>query len=230
MAKSRISRSRKRDLNDPDEFVSFWNKLFGIVTEHKVKISLALGLVCVLVIVAAGTVYFLKRSENKAFNDLQKSIVKYQTLLKNNDPTQAYQGVEKNFQQIMDNYSGRRGGKLAGLVYANICYTAKNYDKAIALYNKSLIDFNDELFIKHLIVTSLGYAYEAKKDYKTAIRYFEMIVSSPDYNFKDEALFNLGELYSAMGNNNKSINAFKTILSEHSGSIYTEIAKERVKG
>ena len=33
-----------------------------------------------------------------------------------------------------------------------------------------------------------------------------------------------------MGDNGKSIDAFKKILSDHSGSIYTEIAKEKVAG
>ena len=57
-----------------------------------------------------------------------------------------------------------------------------------------------------------------------------MIVTTPDYSIKDEALFNLGELYAEMGDNVKSIDAFKKILSDHAGSIYIEIAKEKVAG
>ncbi|HUV79128.1 MAG TPA: tetratricopeptide repeat protein [Desulfobacterales bacterium] len=230
MAKKKISRARKRDLSNPDEFITFWTKLSGFAAENKVKVSCVLGFVLVLIVVAAGFSYFLKKSEDTASALLQQNITKYRMLLKNTGPDKAYLDVGKDFQSIIEKYSGRTGGKHARLIYANICYTAKDYNKAIELYKKSLEDFNDEPFIKNLIINSLGYSYTVEKDYKTAAKYFEMIASIPDYSIKDEALFNLGEMYDAMGDHGKSIDAFKKILSDHTGSIYTEIAKEKVAG
>jgi tetratricopeptide (TPR) repeat protein len=230
MAKKRVSRSRKRDLNEPDEFISFWSKIFNLIAEYKVIFSSALVIVVVIIIIITGMVYFIKKSEDKAFALLQQGIINYQAKLETSTPEKALLDVEDDWQFIMDKYSRRHGSKLAGFIYANMCYTAKNYDKAITLYNTSLIDFNDETFIKNLILNGLGYSYKAKKDFKTAARYFEAIVSAPDYTIKDEALFNLGELYAAMGDHDKSISAFKRILSDHSGSMYIEIVKERVTG
>jgi tetratricopeptide (TPR) repeat protein len=230
MAKNRVSRSRKRDLSEPDEFISFWTKLFELISEHKLIFSSALGGMVVVIIVIIGMIYFTKKSEDKAFALLQQGIINYQTELKTNTPEKAYLDAEKDFQRVMDKYSNRYGSKLAGFIYANMCYTANNFDKAIELYKKSLINFNDELFIKNLILNGLGYSYKAKKDYKTSAKYFEIIASDPDYKIKDEALFNLGELYAAMGDHDKSITAFKKILSDHSDSMYIEIIKERVTG
>jgi tetratricopeptide (TPR) repeat protein len=230
MAKKRVSRSRKRDLNEPDEFISFWTKLFNLIFEYKLIFSSALGVMVVIIIVIMGMVYFTKKSEDKAFALLHQGIINYQTKLKNSTPEKAFLDVENDLQLIMDKYSNRDGSKLASFIYANMCYTAKNYDQAIELYKKSLINFNDEMFIKNLILNGLGYSYKAKKDFKTAARYFEAIASAPDYTIKDEALFNLGELYAAMGDHDKSITAFKKILSDHSGSMYIEIVKERVTG
>ena len=230
MAKKRVSRSRKRDLNEPDEFITFWAKLFLFVSEYKMLFSCALGIIVAILIVITGVVYFIKKSEDNAFALLQQGIVKYQTKLKNNTPEKAFLDVTKDFQLILEKYSNRDGGKLARFIYADMCYTAKNYDKAIELYNKSLSNFNDEPFVKNLILNSLGYSYKIKKEYKTAAKYFEMIVSAPDYSIKDEALFNLGEIYAAMGNHDKSINVFKKIISDHAGSMYIELVKERVAG
>lgn len=230
MGKKRVSRSRKRDLNKPDEFISFWTKVFGWISEYKLLFYSALGVMVAIIIVIIGIVYFIKKSEDKAFAMLQRGIINYQTELKNNTLEKVFLDVQKDFQLILDKYSNRDGGKLASFIYANICYTAKDYDKAIELYNKSLPNFNDELFIKDLILNGLGYAYKAKKDYKAAAKYFEIIASSPDYTIKDEALFNLGEIYDAMGDHDKSITAFKEIISDHSGSMYIEIVKERVTG
>ena len=228
MAAKKISRARKRDLEDPDEFITFWTKLFNFIAAHKVQTSCALTFLVVMIIVAAVTVYYLKQSENKAFFLLQQDVAKYQTLMKAGNPNKAYLEAEKNFGFILEKYSNRKGGKLARFTYADICYAAGDYDKAIANFSKLLVDFNDEPFLKNLVLSSLGYSYNAKKDYKTSAKYFEMIVTTPDYRNKDEALFNLGELYAEIGDKDKSLDAFKKILSDHSGSMYTEIAKEKV--
>ncbi|MBW2246765.1 MAG: tetratricopeptide repeat protein [Deltaproteobacteria bacterium] len=230
MAKKKVSRSRKRDLNEPDEFISFWTKVFGWISEYKLIFLSALGVMIAVIIVIIGIVYFTKKSEDKAFALLQQGIINYQTELKNSTPEKAFLDVENDLQRVMDKYSNRAGGKLAGFIYANICYAAKDYDKAIELYNKSLINFNHELFIKDLILNGLGYAYLSKKDFKTAAKYFEIIASDPNYKIKDEALFNLGELYAAMGDQDKSTTAFKQIISDHSDSMYIELVKERVTG
>jgi tetratricopeptide (TPR) repeat protein len=228
MAAKRISRARKRDLENPDEFITFWTKLFNIVTEHKIQFLGALTFFCVLIIVAAVTVYYLKQSENKAFFLLQQSVTKYQASMKAGDPNKAYQEAGKNFRVILEKYSNRKGGKLARLAYADICYAAGDYDKAIANFSKLLADFNDEPFLKNLVLSGLGYSYNAKKDYNTSAKYFEMIVTTPVYTNKDEALFNLGELYAKIGEKDKSLDAFKKILSDHTGSMYTAIAKEKI--
>ena len=228
MAAKRISRARKRDLENPDEFITLWTKLFNFATEHKVQVSCALTFLAVLIIVAAAAVYFLKQSEDKAFFLLQQGIVKYQTLLKSSNPKKAFLDAEKDFELIMEKYPARKGGKLARFTYAEMCYDAGEYDKAIANFNKSLVDLSDEPFLDNLILSGLGYSYMAKKDYKTSAKYFETIVTTPDYRIKDEALFNLGELYAAIGDKDKSIEAFKKILSDHAGSMYTEIVKEKI--
>jgi len=228
MAAKKISRARKRDLQDPDEFVTFWTKFFDFTAQHKIKVLSLLSSLVVLVVVAALTVFFLKKSESKAFSLLHQGLTKYEALVDAGNPEKAYLEAGKDFGRIMKKYSGRNGGKLAAFTYAEICYAAGDFDKAISNYNKSLEDFNDEPFFKNLILNDLAYSYMEKKDYKTSAKYFEMIVTTADYGIKDEALFNLGELYAALGDKDKSIDAFKKILSDHSGSMYTEIAKEKV--
>jgi tetratricopeptide (TPR) repeat protein len=230
MAKKRVSRSRKRDLNQPDEFISLWSRVFDFISEYKLIFSSVLGVMIAGILVIMGMVYHTNKSEDKAFALLQQAITNYQEKLETSTPEKAYRGVKKDFQLILDKYKNRDGGKLAGFMFANISYRGKDYDKAIELYNQSLANFNDDRFIKNLILNGLGYAYKAKKEYETAAKYFEIIASDPDYTIKDEALFNLGELYDAMGDHDKSITEFKKILSDHSGSMYIDMVKEKLTG
>ena len=98
------------------------------------------------------------------------------------------------------------------------------------MYNKSLKDFKNYPSIKTFILSGIGYNHEEENDYKAAVNYFEMIVLQSGAIMKDEALFNLGRLYAAMGENEKSIAAFKKIISDYTNSIYIELARERVSG
>ena len=230
MARKRVTRARKRDLEQPDRFTNFAQNLLQFATKHKVYLSIALGLIITLGIAIAGMLYFANKAEDKALALLAQSQDKYQTIVKNSSPDQAYLDVANDFKLIMQKYSGKIGAKLARFMFANICYKAGYYDQAIELYNQSLSDFGDDPFFNNLILSGLGYSYEAKKDYKAASEYFEMLVSAPDYSMKDEALFHLAQIYGATGNFDQRLNALKKIISDYNDSIYLEIAKESIPG
>ena len=230
MAFKRVSRARKRDLEEPDRITIFLNELLEFATKYKVHLSAALGVIVVVIIGVAGFFYSTNKAENKASALLSNGLNKYQAIANKNGPGQAYLDVVDDFNLIIRNYSGKKGGKLAKLMFANICYDSGNFDKAINLYNQSLQDFGDNPFLKNLVLSGLGYSHEAQKDYKTAANYFKMIVASSDFSMRDEALFKLAGAYAAMGDYEERLNALKKIISDHKDSIYIEIVKEKMSG
>ncbi len=194
---------------------------------YKVQLLYGIGLLILIGIIFSGASYFSYRSESQAFVMLEKTINKYNDSLEKNGPEKAFKEVKNDFVKIIDKYSGNRGGKIARIEFANISINAGDTDGAIDLYRKALEDFNDDQTVKNIILSSLGYAYEEKNDSKSAVKYFEMIISEPDTFLKDEALFNLGRIYAAMGNKKMSRDAYKKIVSEFADSFYLSIAKER---
>ncbi len=222
--------TRKQLLKEPDEFLTFSRRLLLFVLENKVKIATGLGAFFAVIIVFSGIQYFSDRAEDKAFALIGQGVDKYETLLKDDGPEKAYTDVQSDFQLILDKYSEKNAGKLARIIYADICYNAGNADKAIELYDKAIQEVENDASFKNLVLSGLAYAHEAKKDYKTAIRYFETIANGNDPLMKDEAFFNLGRLYAETGEGEKSMNAFKTIVSDYTDSLYLELAKERVAG
>jgi tetratricopeptide (TPR) repeat protein len=225
MAKKKVT--RKELLNEPDEFITFSAKLLKIMATYKVQLLYAVGLLILIGIIFSGINYFSYRSEGQAFAMLEKTMKNYEVSLKKNGSEKAFTEVKNDFVKIIDKYSGNRGGKIARIEFANISINAGDTDGAIDLYRKALKDFSDDQTVKNIILSNLGYAYEEKNDLKSAVKYFEMIVSEPDTFLKDEALFNLGRIYAAMGNEKMSRDAYKKIVSEFAGSFYLAIAKER---
>jgi tetratricopeptide (TPR) repeat protein len=222
--------TRKQLLKEPDEFITFSGKLIQWLTTYKQQAAVAAGIVLVLLVVIAGFQAYLHHAESKASALLTESLAQYQTAMKDNDPVKAYQAVEKSFSRIIEDYSARHMGKIAGIEYANICFRAGEFDKAISLYKTALEDFSNTPFYRNLILSSLGYAFEGKKDYESAVKYYEILTTSADASLKDLSLYNLASVYEKMGNKEKSKATFARIASDFPNSIYIEIAKEKSLG
>ncbi len=228
MPKKKIS--RKELLKTEDEFITFSTRALQFIMTHKVRIAYGVGGLLVLVILFSGFRYFSLKGENKASALLDQGLEQYQTVLDQKDAVQAYQKVKSDFNNLLDKYSGKKSGKLARISFAHICLNAGEYDRAIELYRRALEDFDGDLSLRDLLLSGLAHSFAGKKDYSAAASYLEEIVSAPDSILKDEALFHLGRIYAAMGNDEKSRDAFSRIVNEYKGSIYFALAQEKLAG
>ena len=229
MAKKR-KKTRKELLKEPDEFMTLTGKIIGFAADHKTQLTYGLGIILALAIIVTGMRFFSIRAENKAAAMLDQSMAQYSNLQSSKTPDEVYSAVSGDFQTILKKYGNKRSGRLARLIYANICYEAGNYQQAIDLYNASLNDFANYPMIHSQVLSSLGYAYEQQKEYATAVSYFEKISNAPEQILQDEALFNLGRLYDKLGQPEKSKEAYNKIVSEYPDFIYIELVKEKVSG
>jgi tetratricopeptide (TPR) repeat protein len=216
--------SRKKLLKEPDEFITFSGKLIQFGMQHQKQITYGIGILAALVVIVAGYRFFSAQSENKAMLLLNQAVAKYEITIKTGDANQAYQSVAEDFQKVLNQYENRDGGKLAGVIFANICFDAGEYNRSIELYTKAQDDFKSHPIFYNLILSGLGYAYEQINENEQAASYFEKIVAS-----KNQA-FNLGVLYEKLGQMQKSEKAFGQITSDYPDSIYIDIVKERSAG
>ena len=229
MAKKR-KKTRKELLKEPDEFITFSGKLIQFATEHRTQLTYALGIVLSLAVIIAGIRFVSIRSENNASVLLDKGLSEYNSIKDVEKPDDVYRAVSEDFQLVLQRYGGKKSGKLARLIYANICYEAGKYKEAIDLYITSLKNFETHPAIYNQVLSSLGYAYEQAKDYSSAVKYFEKLSLDPETTMRDEALYHLGRLYKELGDNAKSKEAYTKLISEHQDFIYIDLVKEQMSG
>jgi tetratricopeptide (TPR) repeat protein len=218
--------SRKKLLKEPDEFITFTGKLIQFGRTYRWHLTIGLTAFFAILIIASGVRYYAFKQEKNAFAALEKAQTRYESLSKEMKPAAAYQKVKPDFEQLLDEFGQRRGGRLARIVFADICYAAGAYKDAIALYTVALNDFTADPLVAHGILSGLAYAHEALNEDAAAIKYFQMIVDGPDQILKDEALFHLGTLYRQTGDQARSREAFDTIVSDYPDSFYVALAKE----
>ena len=229
MAKKR-KKTRKELLKEPDEFLTISTKLINLAIEYKTHLTYALGIILVLAVIISGIRFFSIRAENKASDLLDKSLTKYNSVKAEKQPAEVYDEVSADFQFILDKYNGKKSAKLARLTYANICYDAGKYEEAIELYKTAQTEFAKHPMILNQVLSNLGYAYEQKGDYETAVSYFEKISSAPERIMRDEALYHLGRLYDKLGLTEKSREAYNKILNDHQDFIFIDLVKEQRPG
>ncbi len=221
--------SRKKLLKEPDEFISVSSKILNYLVKHKVVFISAVGVIFGTILIITGVFYFSEKAETKAFAMMRDGLERYQTVVGEDGPKEAYEVVGKDFKQIIDDYGTRMGGKLARITYAGIAYDAGDYDKAVSLYTLALEDSIDYPSLTNLILQGLGYCYEAKKDYPAAIKYFNRVATGVDPLLKAEACFNLGRIYALTGDNTKSTEFYKKIVAEHPDFLFINIVKDKIR-
>ena len=228
MAKKRVT--RKQLLKEPDEFITFTGKLIQFGRQHEKEITYAACAFFIIIIAVAAFRFFANRAENTASDLLSQAMQKYETLRNDTDAGKAFAEAKPDFEYILDKYANKHAGKMAGVIYANLCYEAGETETAIQLYEKALDATADGGGYRNMILSSLGYAYEQKGDVKTAVTCFERIAGNDDPIAKDVALFNLGRLYEEMGDAEKSQAAYQRLVSEFQDSVYYELVNEKLAG
>ena len=229
MAK-KSKKTRKQLLNEPDEFITFSSKMIKLAIEYQTYLTWALGITLALVVIISGLRFFSIRSERKASLLLDQSLSEYTKIKAAKKPVDVYDELSTNFQFILNKYGAKESGKIARLIYANICYDAGKYEQAIDLYKILLTDFKKHPMITHQVLSGLGYACEQIENYSAAVGYFEQIALAPEGILRGEAFYHLGRLYDKLGQNAKSKEAYNKIFSDHQDFIYIELVRERLSG
>ncbi len=227
MAKSKIS--RKKLLKEPDEFITFTGRLIEFTRVYQKKIIGGAAVLIFILITITIVRNISERNEAEASLLLARAQNKYTEASSSGSNESALKKVEEDFQNILKSYSGKNSGKRARLILADIYFDAGMFDKAIELYKSSLDDWNKFPALQNIILSSLGYAYEGKKELETALSYYEKINKSNDPSQKDIATYNMGRIYEVLGKKDKSIESFKSVNKEYPNFIYAQIVKEKIK-
>jgi tetratricopeptide (TPR) repeat protein len=227
MAKSKIS--RKKLLKEPDEFITFTGRLLQYGRTYQKQLIGVVIFFFLIIIVGSTVRYFYEKGEAEASFLLSKAQKNYEETLSSKGTEKALKAVEKDYQKLLNDYSGKVAGKQARILLANIYYDAKMIDKAIALYKVALEDWSNVSAVKNIILNSLGYAYEQKKELKTAVTYYEQIRKSDETLGKATAIYNLGRIYAKLNDKEKSMKAFQDVSEKYPDFIYSEIVKEKIQ-
>ena len=97
----------------------------------------------------------------------------------------------------------------------NLYYGFGEIDNAIDSYKKFVSSTkSDDAGIKFLALTSLGYCFEAKKDFKSALIYFEEAQKSNNTGFEAIGFRNIARIYEELNDKKKALENYQNALAK----------------
>lgn len=222
----KISRERKKELEQLDPFQENLLKVMAHVKEFKKQLILIGCAIVLVVLVFSGIMYSFQRAENTAGVLVTEALAKY---AKANDPEKGYLETEADFKVILSEYANTNAGRLAKVKFAKICYDASKFDQSYEFYKESLQTFQKDELIKNFLFASIGHVCIARKEFGEAKGYFLKIEEGKTGLLKDEAKFSLAMLDEISGNAGESKKMYEKIVTEHENSMYMPIAKGKIQ-
>jgi tetratricopeptide (TPR) repeat protein len=202
----------KKELKSPDAFQTTFEKAGEYVEANKGRVIIAgTALACAVLLVLGIYFYwsYYSGAALKLYAQAQENI------LKSGDNPQTTASNIPIYQKLTDQYPYTWSGRMAHYHLANIYYQQGNLDKAIVSYEKFIDKTgSDKTGVEFLALTSLGYAHEARKDFKAALKYFEQAQKVYHTGFEVMGLRNLARAHEELNDKAKALNYYKEALEK----------------
>lgn len=216
----------KKELKSPDAFQTTFEKIGDYVSENRARVMIiGIALICAVGIAAGIYFYwsYYSGSALKLYASAQGNISKSG---ENKESADLNVGI---YKELIDKYPHSWSARLAYYHLGNIYYNNGEIDKAIHSYEKFIAKTGtDKTGVKFLALTSLGYAYEAKKDYKDALKYFEEAQNAYNTGFEMIGFRNIARAYEELNNKEKALEYYKKALEKTTDSAASIFLKRKI--
>ena len=223
MLKARKKLSQKELKQDKLVTTYFQSKDWFSVPENRRKVSIAVGIVIVLIV--AGFFYTSSRKSKSDEAETKLSAVinlydagKYQDAI-NGDPAAGITGLK----DIVNNYGSTESGETAKLFLGNCYFNISDYDNA----QKQFDDYSGKNdIIKSSCISGVGAVYEAKGDVKKAAEYYEKAAKiSKDVITNQENLFYAVRAFTKAGDKDNAKRVYSLLKDQYPKSKYINETK-----
>jgi len=219
---AKTAKVRRKDLVQPDQFISTTDILIAYCSKHKTKIiSIVISLT---VLVFSGL--WIKNNQNK--KNLGMELLYFKVEQAKSAKESNSKDKIKQMRLLLDNFSEGPQKQRALLVLADEYFNEASYDKAIDLYQNVLNGSRSSLQ-NHLANMGIAYSLEGKKDYKKAIKAYKTTIQySNEYPLFDIYL-RLARCYELNNEKNETLLTLREMQNKFSSHSKIDIINSKIK-
>jgi predicted negative regulator of RcsB-dependent stress response len=216
----------KKELEGPDFFQSGIEKVTDYISENKTRFYVIITAIVLAVLISISIYLYWNNYQTSATEIYAKA---QDNLTKNSTKPEATKDSIILFKGLIDKYPQSWSAKMARYQTGNIYYNLGEIDNAIASYKDYISSTSaDNSGIKFLALTSLGYCYETKKDFASALRYFEEAQKSNNIGFESIGYRNIARIYEQMNDKKKALENYQSALQKTTDPSMSLFLKRKI--
>jgi tetratricopeptide (TPR) repeat protein len=223
------ARVTKKDIEKPDPFFEFMERIYGYYAEHKKKFYIAAGLLAGLIVLAAGLFFYWRHVEQQADKLYLKAYeLQYSTANLYND-REALTPVLAAYEEVIQTHPRSYAAANAHYMLGNLYYRIGDYNKS----QSSFEAFLDKATRNHVLIpfayTGLGYCHEAKQEYKKALAAFEKAAQRYTGGLLTGVSYgNMARIYEEMKDPKKALELYQKALEKISDPSMAAFIKRKI--
>lgn len=231
---------RRKQLQKPDEFISFSVKAWQFVALHATKVGAAVVAAVVVFVAVSTWNYFSEKKKQEATAKLTRAIDIYAKSVESEEekqiapdkkkpvddglPTfatleQKLKAADAAFSTVITDHSGTPIAEFATLLRASVRFEQARYDEAITDYQAYLKHHQEADAFSYAAKEGIAYCYEAKKDWANALTYFKQLPTTVGEDTEQVRAYQEARVLAAKGEIKEAIAKYKEILKKASNSI-----------
>jgi len=202
----------KKELKGPDIFQSTFERISDYISENKIRFYVFFTSIVAAVTIAFGIYLYWNNYQTSAVEIYAKAQENMIRSAQTQSPELAKESI-KMYKELIDKYPSSWSAQMARYHLGNIYYHTGEIDNAIAAYKDFVSSAqSDNNGIKFLSLTSLGYCFEAKKDIKGALSYFEEAQKASKPGFESIGFRNIARIYEQLNDKKKALENYQNAL------------------
>jgi len=223
-------RITKKQLKEPDEFITLTERAFIFIREHSKKVAAGGGLLLVLIVAFIVLQMWDKKKEEEAAREFGVATGLYERGIAQ-APEGSIQGekdILAKFDEIITKYPRTSSGRFSLLYRGNVYLKKGEFDEAIKAYTAFLDRSGKEKLYRYFAWEGLGHAHEGKKDYAKALEAYQKIVEGGEGYLLAEANLSIGYCYEKLGKSKEALESFKAFLSSNPKSSLSNVLLRKI--
>ena len=219
---AKTAKIRRKDLIQPDQFISTTDILIAYCSKHKTKlISIVISLI---VVVFSGL--WIKYNQNKKSLGMESLYFKVEQAKSANDMNS--KDKIKQIGLFLDEFSEGPQKQRALLVLADEYFNEASYDKAIEFY-QNVVNGSGSSLSQQLANMGIAYSLEGKKDYKNAINAYKTTIQySNEYPLFD-IYVGLARCYELNNEKNEALLTLREMQNKYPSHSKIDVIKSKIK-
>lgn len=210
-------RYTRRDLKEPDEFISAFGRMIAWCKENRSKVALAVLAVAVALTAAFGTRAYLRWQEGKASAAIWPYLEDARNFLEMppGSDNAALASLEGKIAALAKEHSGTRASAYANYYLGCLAFRRGDYGGSLFRFHEGIRSGKAEGVLKFLLRNAVANSLEAKGDYSAAAAAYRETAEVAGPAMKTDAMFGEARVLDLSGKKAEAVAVYRKILQEN---------------